>query len=326
VIKAGIQLVDRDFASALMRGLASKGRNICFTLIRDDSEEVDYDLLLTDREPRHSREVCLVSNPDEERIYEGPPYKVFRYQDAGAFISNLLFIYYCETGRNLEFTGEIRCNTLVFTSVSGGIEATALSLLTGEILYKHFGCRCLYLNLCPVDGSKQFLPEGSGKGLLSLLYYLDQGKDFPLESFIRKDSYIDYIDTRLSNPYFDEFHFSQMHRLLKKIDDLGRYTCLILDMGNHLSRCNKKLLGNAEEIFLVAGNQERISASFFSEVKKLLGSLTDGRVIKTIRIDPEKTEAFCLQENGLLDLSSMKQIEWEACRLVKEMMEHAHDH
>lgn len=329
MMKVGVQLDDGDFAQVLVKGLAAEGRNLCFGMVDDGVKVETFDLILTDRELEDRRFIQLVRTVDAEQIYEGPPYRIFRYTRAREFVNSLLYIFHHETGRNLEYPGDTRCKTLVFTSISGGLDATALALLMGEILYQHFGCSCLYLNLCPIDGSKCFLPGGNGKGLLTLLYHLSQEKDFPLSSFIRQHSYVDYIDTSIFNPYFDELDASRLHRFLTKIDDLGKYTYLILDIGNHLSRCNKSLLTHAEEIILVTGDRGQVPALFLSEVMHLLEQAGGETKIRQVFLEERKLETVesegALQENGLLDLASMKYIQWEVGRLVKNMMERNDD-
>jgi len=326
MMNVGVNLEDTVFARALVRGLAAEGRNLYFALTDDGDIGVDFDLILTDREPENSYHVQLVKDPEESTFYDGPPYRIFRYEDASRIVSSLLFIHYRMTGRNLEFSDDIRCRILSFTSLSGSYSSTAMALLTGELLHKHFGCRCLYLNLCPVDGSKCFLPFGSSKGLLTLLYYLHQDKDFPLTSFIRQNLHVDYIDTNVSNPYFDELDSLQLHRLLKKVDDLGKYTYLILDLGNHLSRCNKSLLAKSEDVVFVIDDAACYPKSFTEEVGRMMEKFcTEGRIrqvsLERRQCNRDESETL-LQENGLLDLSAMKEKQWEAGRLVKEMMEH----
>ncbi len=311
MMKVGIQLKDKDFARALVRGLASEGRSLRFVLPEDGYSEQEFDLILIDRECDGTKYVLLVSHPDEMRIFEGPPYRVFRYQDAKSFVSQLLFIYYRETGRNLEFVGEFRCKPLVFTSISGGPASTALALSMAELLDKHFGCRCLYLNLCPIDGSKKFIKGSGGRGLLTLLYYLDQEKEFPMTSFISKTLHVDHIDTNISNPYFDELHPLQLHRLLKKIDEMGTYSYLLLDIGNHLSRGNKQMLSQGTDVILVMEKEDRLPEPFFEDFLKLLEQLCDGGTIREVTLDPAKPEE---------DPLSMKRFQWEAGRLVKSLM------
>ncbi|MBR3785490.1 MAG: hypothetical protein IKJ77_03710 [Firmicutes bacterium] len=328
MMKVCVQLQDRDFACSLVRGLAAEGRNLCFTLVDADFDEADFDLLLTDRELHSHKEILLCSSPDEERIYEGPPYRIFRFRDAGSFVGSLLYIHYRETGKNLEFAGDVRCRILMFSSLTGGACGTALALAAGEILYRHFGLRCLYLNLCPIDGSKRFLTSDGGKGLLHLLYHLEQERDFPLESFIRRDLHVDCVDTNTSNPYFDELHPLQLHRLLQKIDDYGKYAFLFLDIGNHFSGNNRELLCRSDEIILTADSKDLVPEPFFKEILQLLEGLAAGTPVKVISLDAQDAAehtAPALLENGLLDLSAMKQVQWEAGRLVKEMMERNHD-
>lgn len=119
MMKVGVQLKDTDFARALVRGLSAEGRNLCFAFADDFAGDEDFDLVLTDQEERSSRYVLLVKDPEETRIYDGSPYRIFRYTNARDFVCGLLYIYHHETGRNLEFAGDTRCKTLVFASVSG---------------------------------------------------------------------------------------------------------------------------------------------------------------------------------------------------------------
>lgn len=329
MMKVGVQLKDTDFARALVRGLSAEGRNLCFAFVDDFAGDEGFDLVLTDQEERSSRYVLLVKDPEETRIYDGSPYRIFRYTNARDFVSGLLYIYHRETGRNLEFAGDTRCKILVFASVSGEPDATAIALATGELLDKHFGCRCLYLNLCPIDGSKRFLPDGSGHGFLKLLYYLSQERDFPLSSFIRQYFQKDYIDISFSNPYFDELDSLRLHRLLKKIDELGQYDYLILDVGNHLTRGNKTVLAQAEEIVLVSAEENRLPAPFFQKITDLLERLGGQGKVRLLSLDRqrlvEREQDMPLGEDGLLDLSALKYIQWEAGRLVRNLMEQSDD-
>lgn len=329
MIKVGVGLEDRDFARNLVRGLATEGSDIRFSFLEADSSDAQWDLILTDGDCKERNFVQLVRTAEEARVFEGPPYRIFRYDHARHFVGSLRYIFHRESGNVGEFPGETSCKTLAFTSFSGGPQATALALMTGEILYRQFGCRCLYLNLSPLDMSKCFLPDGSEKGLLTLLYHLGQERDFPLSSFIRSYSQIDCIDTSLVNPYFDELDPVRMQRLLKKIDDLGKYSYLILDVGNHFSRCNKGLLAKADEVILVTQEDSRFPPYFLQQGTKVIEHFAADQSIRTIVLQGETAFDLetdpCMTEDGRLDLSALKQVQWEAVRLVKNIMEQKHD-
>ena len=327
MMKVGVNLKDQDFARALVKGLAAEGRNIFFSLcdLNDEAEDGDFDLVVTDRVMNAPHHIQLVKCSEAAECLDGPPYRIFAYEDARNFVSKLLHIYFLETGRNLEFSGDSRCKILVFSSLSACLDATALALATGEMLDRYFGCRCLYLNLCPIDGSKCFLPESSSKGLLTLLYYLSQDRDFPLTSFIKKSLHVDAIDTKTLNPYFDELDVALVRRLLKKIDDMGSYDYLLLDVGNHFSRGNKSFLSLAEEVILVTDRQDQIPAPFFHSVLRLLEEAGAGCYIRRILLEKDQSEGEMLDDHSLLDLSAMKYIQWEAGRLAKNLMERNHD-
>ena len=67
-----------------------------------------------------------------------------------------------------------------------------------------------------------------------------------------------------------------MERFLKKMDSLGKYDFLILDMGNHLCRENKKLLAGADCAVLISDGErsrpgkyrEKISREIFKRVER----------------------------------------------------------
>lgn len=118
-----------------------------------------------------------------------------------------------------------------------------------------YGAKSLYMNLCPLDDSRKYLEEEGEESLLKLLYYLEQDRAFPLGSFITETEEIDYVNTGVINTYFNEMRPLLMERFLKKMDSLGKYDFLILDMGNHLCRENKKLLAGADCAVLISDGE-----------------------------------------------------------------------
>ena len=90
---------------------------------------------------------------------------------------------------------------------------------------------------------------------MKLLYYLDQEKEFPISAFSTEREELDFVNTGVINSYFSEMKPFLMRRFLNKIDQLGKYDFLIVDMGNHLSRENRKMLGYADCTVMLCDSQ-----------------------------------------------------------------------
>ena len=191
MIKVGICLDDTHFAHALSVGLARECRNIEYILLEKMEDGDLCDLILSSQPGEDHRIIMMVRDARDENIYGEPPFCVFRYKESHRLANDLLFLYFKLSGKNIELSGNTRCKILVFCSVSGGCGCTSAALSTGRMLYRMYGCKCLYLNLCPIDDSKKYLQREGEKSLLSLLYYLDKGRDFPLGTFISKREGID---------------------------------------------------------------------------------------------------------------------------------------
>jgi len=225
----------------------------------------------------------MVRDAGDENIYGEPPFRVFRYKESHRLVNDLLFLYFKLSGKNIEISGDTKCRVLVFCSVSGGCGCTATALTVGQMLYRLYGCKCLYLNLCPIDDSKKYLKKGGEKSLLSLLYYLDVEKDFPMGTFIMQEEDVDYIQTNVMNSYFDEIQPKILNRLLKKIDDMGKYSFLLLDMSNHFSRTNRQVLSRCEQVILMHQERDRISESYYAIVSEAIKKLADRKRIIQVK-------------------------------------------
>jgi len=332
LIKVGICLDDIHFAHALSIGLARSCRNMTFTLLGGIDEYDGFDLILTSDVSTHPKEIMMVRDMAEVNIFGDPPFCVYRYKESQHLINDLLFIYFRLSGKNLEYIGDAECKILAFASASGGCGCTLTALSVGQLLYKMYGCKCLYLNLCPVDDSKKYLPTESGDSLLNLLYYLEVQRDFPLGSFISQTETMDYIHTNLINSYFDELSLTLLQRLLKKVDEIGIYSFLLVDMSNHFSRNNKQLLAQASQIVLLYQDRDCLSQVYFSRLVDELNKISQPNPMIMVKnftenyVD-EEDEVFYLSsesenpsigDNGLINLQSFGQIQHEAeCLAVK---------
>lgn len=326
VIKVGIFLEDKVFSEALSIGLARETRRMRFYQINSLSEGDFCDLILTSGSSDSSRVVQMVREY-EEGHFEGPPYKVYRYQESQNLINDLLFIYFKVTGKVVESRGEATLRLLVFAADSGGCGTTSTAIAAAKSLYRTYGSKSLYLNLCPLDDSRKYLEEGGEDSLLKLLYYLDQEKDFPIESFITGTEEIDYVNTGVVNTYFNEMRPLLMSRFLQKIDKLGIYHFLIVDMGNHLSRENKKLLARADTAVIISDGERNLPGKYSERItREICARIENGKVIRVKNFAPEFPEdetenMLTVTKRTEADTGLRRNYGMEISRIAREIME-----
>ncbi len=313
-IKVGIALDDVEFAYALSRSLAAECKDMILSLITERGDEDPFDLLLTDRRMDDPRAIVLVKDRLQENICGNPPYGVYRYKESRHLADDLLFIFFRLTGRNYEMKGEKRCKVLAFSAVSGGCGCTALALSVGQMLYKLYGQKCLYLNLCPVNDSRKYLQVREERNFLTLLYYLDENVDFPLGEFITHAHNIDCIHAAVFHTHYDEMEPHLLNLLLKKVEQSGEYTYFIADISNHLSRTNRSLLQKADFQILLSHWQNLLPRTFFSEVREEIKRLVPGPTMEVMMVseemETENTEIFPITwGKGGSDVSDEKAID-----------------
>ena len=327
VIKVGICLEDRAFGEALAVGLAREAGSMRFFLLERVSEGDFCDLILSSGSEADDRVVEMVRDSQAHNCTGPPPYKVYRYKETQNLISDLVFIYFRLTGKVIEHRGSSVCRLIVFLADGGGCGTTSTALASARMLYRIYGAKSLYMNLCPLDDSRKYLEEEGEESLLKLLYYLEQDRAFPLGSFITETEEIDYVNTGVINTYFNEMRPLLMERFLKKMDSLGKYDFLILDMGNHLCRENKKLLAGADCAVLMSDGErsrpgkyrEKISREIFKRVER--GRLLYVKNFVGDDWTEEDTRQLCITKQEEQKL----QLEWsygtEISMLAREIME-----
>lgn len=326
VIKVGICLDDRTFGQALAIGLAREAAGIRFYILDRPEAGAFCDLILSSGPGDDERFVEMVRDPAAQNNSE-PPYRVYRYKESQNLINDLLFIYFRKTGKVLENCGSANCRLVLFLAEGGGCGTTSMALSSARMLYQIYGSRSLYMNLCPIDDSKKYLEDGGEESLLKLLYYLDQNRNFPIESFITETEEVDYVNTNVINTYFNEMKPNLMNRFLEKVDKLGKYDFLIVDIGNHLSRENKKLLSGADCVVLISDGQrirpgryrERISEEITKRVER--GKLLYVKNFAGDDWNEEDSDKLCVTRQEDSDLRLIRNYGNEIGIIAKEIME-----
>ncbi|MGN0733972.1 MAG: hypothetical protein ACI4LC_07355 [Emergencia sp.] len=270
IVKVGLCLDDRDYAEKLAEGLSREYKGLQIYLLDDLKGISGLDLILASRWNGQSNVVEAGCDMQEEQL-ESEPYRLCIYKDCPNMINDLLYIYFKLTGKVCRYIGENICRTVAFCSTSGSCEVTRTAVETGKYLYRVFGSRCLYINLCLVDESHDILHHEEGS-LLKLLYYISNSVDFPVGRFISEGTEIDCLKTGVINSYSDEMTPEIFEKLLVRIEEQGIYDFVLLDIGNQFSRTNRRLIAEMDHIILMEKNTgNRLSESVRHELKRLRG-------------------------------------------------------
>lgn len=336
MIKVGIYHDDAAFARALAIGLARESRTILFVLMEKQDTAEELDLVLSSERSEKPEFVQLVHYQEMEHS-DSPPYRLYQYKESRSLIDDLLFIYFKMTDRVLEYKGTCRCRLMTLVSDAGGSGTTMTGIAMAKTLNRVYGLQVLYLNLCPVDDSKKYLRSDRTANMLKLLYYLDTGKKFPLESFISRGEEMDYINTDVINAYFNDIKPALMTQFLKKVDELGRYDYLMFDMSSHFSRENRRIMENCDLVVFIHRWHNKEPTAYYEavsqEVRKNAGGLRFLTIVNFAGDDwpAETCEAMWISEDrkalrldkkeGVFEIDLSKNYGIEIAAIAKRIVE-----
>lgn len=271
-VRIGIAVKDREYRNALLRGLSRESRDFQFVALDGGKSSCDVsECQIVIKEP----EICLESSshqggsniadrnapswkPSAEPLVIDLTYhelydmgcrgrrEIFRYEDAAVFIGKIIYYYDEDRGIDLYFHGRTKCRKVVFSSPKGGCGTTTAALTSARILKYRFGMKTLFISLCPLDGSRKYMESGDGGNMLALLYHLNVGDNVPLCKFISSSDGVDHFRGEENNRAASEMTVSEMKRLIKLIDEMGVYSYVVFDVGNHLSSLAEFLIDEAD--------------------------------------------------------------------------------
>lgn len=259
-VKIGIQVSDRDYRNALLRGLSHESRDFQFIALAAEGtgpsgkDEKDIQILLTDIDTGRDNEVVrnhpviihLTYRESYDLSYSAGNMEIFRYEDAGVFIGKIIYYYARTMGIDLYFHGRRKCHSVVFFSARGGCGTTSAAMTAARFLKYRFDKQTLFLSLCPLDGSRKYTGEGDGGNMTSLLYHLNAGDDVPLCKFISSKEGVSHIRGMSNNRAASEMTPGELKQLFKMIDRMGDFSYLVIDVGNHLTSLAKYAIESAD--------------------------------------------------------------------------------
>lgn len=287
----------------LARGLGEQGCRLSLMVCEGQIAPVEsWDILVTDFDMK-------MDLGDEfwasRVVWAGEPWPV---SSIAGKIADLAAVIRGEEG---SFSREHGCRTAAFFSLQGGSGVTSAAMTAGRILAGAYGETVLYLPLTYRDGSLCCRNPIGEKGCLSvreLEYRIQYGRPFSMDSFTEADQYgLEYFSVGQEWNCLWDMEQEQLHFFLKKLQESGRYSWILLDCGtgplpqgiqirievNNLQDCR------------IHGEQEGMEASFLIQNHGLenRAEIRENRVQCEIVHDGE---SFLSGADGFMDISMSK--------------------
>ena len=279
-----ISVEDRDIFVEVSSTAAKDGKSLILTDI--DPKEIDSEILA-----KISRRTLFLSPVDPERVRSSAAagnevklHVIFKYCCLSSIMAELAILYH-------EWTGDIggvstMTRTIAVTGESDLLSSERCRSIARQIIYLNGGS-VLILPLGFINDYSTDTEESQG-WFSRLMYLIDEGRDYPAESFISKDSYgISYLMLPQGlNPVAGiggEY-------LRKLISSIGfRFDTLILDIGTCFRKENIEIAAHADDILFI-GNGRRIP-----DISRIIGSEASSKV-RRIRINSDEDETLAIDE------------------------------
>lgn len=259
----------------------------------------------------------VVLNESGVMRWEGVTY-VNKYQPAEEVVRSLLQIYLELEDAPLPRLGKNYNTDFIgfYTPVHRSMQ-TSLALTLAQILSREH--RVLYLNFEACAGIGELLPNMTTRDLADLMFFLSNEKEkfrIRLQTLCLHLGALDYVPPMKSGQNLLSISAVEWVGLLQKIEELGEYEFVILD----LSECIQglfSLLRQCKRIFTLTDN-DKMSQGKLMQYEQLL-TLYEYEDIrgKTSRLDVPRIQRFP-EELEQLTKSELAEL---ACRIMGEQIE-----
>lgn len=184
---------------------------------------------------------------------------VRKYQKTSALLSDVLLKYAENTGSLEAIKGQSSTRTVVFYSPAGGSGKTTLALALASVCVR-MGMRTFYLNLEEIDSVQDILKPAPGSLSDVILALKTAGANAGIKlascSCADENNGFYYVSGMESVSENEEVNGDEIVRLLQTINSLSEYDVLIVDTTSGLSERTRRILENADVIFVPIVQEE----------------------------------------------------------------------
>ncbi|NLY87774.1 MAG: hypothetical protein GX083_04410 [Clostridiales bacterium] len=253
---------DTEYRDALMETISEIDRNIYLEIGVDSitSAVKNKTMLITDLNPDDieeetlqrikDRTIFISSKQNNESMGDLMPQTVFKYDSLSQILSEITDIYHKWTGEI--FVDKGRSRLFAICGESDNLTGMQSRSLARQIIFRHGGS-VLILPLAFINDYGVPSLEDAGQ-FTRLMYYINDDRNYNIESFIRRDSYgISYLIMPCGiNPiaYLDS------KDMLELLWNLGRqFETVIIDIGSCYTKTNMMMLRSSDNVMIVRSQQ-----------------------------------------------------------------------
>lgn len=231
-MRLGILIRDREYRSAILEMISEFDRDI-FVEVANENGAGRESIILTDVLPEElsseqlarliHRTVFLTPNrvSNEDGIH-----RAFKYADISEIIGEVFMLY-------SDWTGDSGINhpfsrTISVCSSTDSLAAEHCRILARSIIYEHGGS-VLILPLGYINDYSNLVSVGEDI-FKRMMYLIDSGKSFPIESFSETDCYgITYLKLHGKRNPISSLDISYLNQLIRGI--CNKFDTVIFDLG-----------------------------------------------------------------------------------------------
>jgi hypothetical protein len=118
---------------------------------------------------------------------------------------------------------------------------------------------------------------------MKMLYHLKKEEDFPVGAFVQEAEAMSAFTTRAVNKYALELTGEMFSRLLTVVSGLGKYDYFFVDAGNYWSRENLAILGCADCVVMITGEDGRRQLRCLKELEEMLAARAGAENVLRVR-------------------------------------------
>jgi len=236
-----IKLVMRDqaFCKALAERMANAGPDIFIEIGKDFTTDRSKILVTDVGDGKLLPGMVFLSADPSRHVVEGSgPYALYKYKPVKELIGDLAICFYQFSGIGIQ--KETPGFRLAFASLGPSAVSEALSLMVARQISYSYGLRVLWMPLTCLQWQTNE-QHGTERTLRKMIYYMQSGRNFPVDAFFYKDTN-DIYQFRIPDG-FNELTWIPSGEICRLTAGLSHlFPCIILHFGDNFSEQNLKLI------------------------------------------------------------------------------------
>jgi cellulose biosynthesis protein BcsQ len=258
---------DMEYCKALTESITKLSNEIMISLCdAKDISMIDMDkqqLILLEGEKigeeffDDKKFVLMVESKNEACLnIENKVFRLYKYENVKELVRIIYIIFNAITEKSIITISDNNCKLISVFSSFGGSGKTSVSLGLAQELVRFRGKKTLYINYEECDGTWNyfdFQSENIFDSIGNYLYYLNKGKPFDANVFLKEDEYgVNYFKPNLGRNQLRELLQKDLLLFINNLKETNLFDYIIFDCLACLDDSTLWLLKNSSNIIYLA--------------------------------------------------------------------------